>query len=323
LKMAVRIGFIGCGGIARQHMRRLAKMEEVELAAYYDVEGEKARECANEFGGRAYESYEEMLEKEGLDAVYICTPPFAHGDIEKAVLAREIPFFVEKPIALSVRVAEEIAEELERKGLFASVGYHFRYFDTVERAKELLSEREIGMVLGWWLGGFVGTPWWRVYAKSGGQIVEQTTHIFDLARYLVGEVEEVHAYMSLRLLKDIPNMDVPDVGVCNLKFEGGVVGNISNTCITGAGGRIGLAVYCRDFVVDITGGRLTVIEPERSESFDPKVDPYELEDRIFVEAVRTKDPSGIRSPYPDALRTLKVTLAANESAKVGKPVKVG
>lgn len=320
--MAVRIGFIGCGGIARHHMRMLAGIEGAELAAYYDVDEGKAKECANQFGGQAFGSLEEMLDKAGLDAVYICTPPFAHGDIEKAVMAHGLPFFVEKPVALSVSVAEEIAEELERRGLFASVGYHFRYYDTVEKAKELLSEKEVGMVLGWWLGGFVGAPWWRVYAKSGGQIVEQTTHIFDLARYLVGEVEEVHAYMALRLLKDIPEMDVPDVGVCNLKFENGVVGNISNTCITRAGGRIGLAVYCKDFVIDISGGRLTVMEPEKSESFDPKVDPYELEDRIFVEAVRTNDPSAIRSPYADALRTLKVTLAANESAREGRPVKV-
>jgi len=139
----------------------------------------------------------------------------------------------------------------------------------------------------------------------------------------VGEVEEVHAYMALRLLKDIPEMDVPDVGVCNLRFKNGALGNISNTCITRAGGRVGLTVYCKDFVVDLEGGRLKVVEPERSESFDPQVDPYEVEDRVFVEAVRTKDPSGIRSPYADALRTLKVTLAANESAREGRPVRVG
>lgn len=321
--MTTRVGFIGCGGFGRHHMGKLADIDGVELVAYYDVDLNKAKECSNQFGGKAFDSYQEMLDKATLDAVYICLPPFAHGEIEKAVIAEGLPFFVEKPIALSASVAEEIQEELEKKGLFASVGYHFRYLDTVEKAKERLSGREVGMVLGWWLGGFVGLPWWGVYAQSGGQFVEQTTHIFDLARYLVGEVEEVYAYTALRLLKDIPNIDVPDVGVCNLKFENGAVGNISNTCITRAGGKIGLAVYCKDLVVDIAGRRVTVIEPEKEEFFDSEVDPYEVEDRVFIEAVRSGDRSAIRSSYADALRTLKVTLAANESAHTGRPVKVG
>ncbi len=320
--MAIRVGFIGCGGIARNHMRRLKQVEDVELAAYYDVDASRAKECAEEHGGQAFDSYEEMLDKAQLDAVYICIPPAAHGDIEKAVLAHDLPFFVEKPIALSVKVAEEIREEMERRGLFASVGYHIRYYDTVEKAQELLADKEIGMVLGWWIGGFVGTPWWRIFAQSGGQMVEQTTHLFDLARYLVGEIEEVHAYMTLRLLKDIPDMDSPDVGVCNLKFTNGTIGNISNACITRAGGRVGLTVYCHDFVLEFVGGRLVVHSPEKTETFEPSVDPYLMEDKVFIEAVKTRDPSGIRSPYADALQTLRVTLAANESAHTGKPVKV-
>ncbi|MCX8095853.1 MAG: Gfo/Idh/MocA family oxidoreductase, partial [Caldisericia bacterium] len=69
--MKVRIGFIGCGGIARAHMERLAKLENVEFVGMCDIEKEKAEELAGKYGGKGYTEFEKMLEEVKMDACYI------------------------------------------------------------------------------------------------------------------------------------------------------------------------------------------------------------------------------------------------------------
>ena len=80
--------------------------------------------------------------------------------------------------------------------------------------------------MGYWMGGFPGVLWWRRMEQSGGQMVEQTTHIFDLARYLCGEVQEVYAVYANRGQKQIPEYNIYDVGTATLRFASGVVGTI-------------------------------------------------------------------------------------------------
>ena len=82
--MAVRIGFIGTGGIAQSHLQTLGGNSDAQLVAYCDLDLERAQKAAEEYGGNAYRDFEKMLDGEELDALVICTPPFAHGDIELA-----------------------------------------------------------------------------------------------------------------------------------------------------------------------------------------------------------------------------------------------
>src|SRR5205823_15029748 len=97
-----RIGFVGAGIIANRHVGNLLGFEDVEVAAVADLRPEKARELAARSGGREYRDYEAMLDREELDALYICVPPFAHGPPEIAALERGLPFFVEKPVAIDL-----------------------------------------------------------------------------------------------------------------------------------------------------------------------------------------------------------------------------
>ncbi|HDD34326.1 MAG TPA: hypothetical protein ENG30_04150, partial [Thermofilaceae archaeon] len=76
----LKIGFIGCGGIARAHANRLVRFSDVELVAFSDIAVGKAEALAHKFGGRAYSDWREMLDRENLDIVFICLPPFAHQD---------------------------------------------------------------------------------------------------------------------------------------------------------------------------------------------------------------------------------------------------
>ena len=319
--MKVKVGFLGCGGIAHAHMERLARMEDVEIVAFCDVVKERAEESAKKYGGRAYTDHHEMLDKEKLDALYVALPPVAHTDGEIIAAEKKIHIFVEKPIALTLEKAKEINEAIKKAGVISSVGYHFRYMDTVEEAKKLVEGKTIGMILGYWIGGFPGVYWWRRMDMSGGQIVEQTTHIFDLARYFCGDVDEVYAAYGRKILTDIPESDVPDVGTVTMKFKDGTVGTVSNSCMISQGFRVGVELFLRDLVLEV-GWRLRIIEPDKTIEKNLKVDPYWEEDRIFIDAIKTGDASKIKSPYEDGLKSLAVSLAANKSWKEGKAVKV-
>lgn len=320
--MTVRIGFIGTGGIAQHHMNQLLQIEDVRIACGYDTSSETLIKASKRFEFTPYDDLDKMLDSEVLDCVYICVPPFAHGEIEKKVIERNLPFLVEKPIGINLDTVKEILSLIEKRGIIVSVGYHWRYMDITKEAKELISPEKIGTVLGYWMGGLPMVPWWRRKEQSGGQFVEQTTHIVDLARFIVGDVEEVYALFDRRLVFDVEGMNVPDVGTVNLKFKNGVIGNISNTCALNFGYTVGLHIYGRNIVIEVLGNKLVINEQGKKIERQARLNPSLEEDRIFINAVKTKDPSCILSTYRDAAKTLAVTLSAWDSAGENSVVKV-
>lgn len=324
--MPVRVGFVGCGGMASGHMNNWAQMkekgEEVELAAFCDVDQSRAEAQATRFGGRAYDDFRPMLDQEQLQAVYVVVPPHAHVGAEIQAARKGCALFVEKPVANSLETALEIQEAIEKAGVINSVGYHYRYKEATDHALKALAGRTIGMVMGSWMGGMPGVPWWRRLEQSGGQFVEQTTHIFDLARYLAGEVEEVYANATTRALQDVEAFNVTDVGAANLKFASGAIGTIHNTCLLkGIGYTTGLTVITPELIVEINGG-CKLIEPGKRTEIASRNDPYRTEDQVFLDAIRTGNRTAIRSTYADAVKSMAVTLAANESYQKGQPVRV-
>lgn len=322
--MTLNIGMIGTGWFGMMHAAKLAQMEGVKVAAFAATSQEKANAAAARHeGARGYASVGDMLDDRKLDAVYICFPPFAHGDIELALIERGIPFLVEKPIGIGMETPNTILEAIKRKGLITSVGYHFRYMQGTDRAKALLEERKLGMAIGYWMGGMPGVSWWRSMEGSGGQFVEQTTHIVDLLRYTAGEVQEVYAAYGDRIMKEqAEGVTVPDVGTVTLKLASGAVASINNTCAIPAGDRSGLHLYTDKGVLELSGQGLVDIEAGKRTEYGNRTDPYEEENKAFLHAVRTGDASLIRSTYEDAWLTHRVTEAANESARTGLPVRL-
>jgi predicted dehydrogenase len=190
-------------------------------------------------------------------------------------------------------------------------------------AKRLLAESRTGMALGYWMGGMPMVPWWRVMKGSGGQFVEQTTHIVDLLRCLCGEVTEVYAAYALQVMdRQVEGTDVPDVGTVTFKLASGAVATISNTCLLPVGHHVGLDVYTDRGVLEIRGNELRDIAKSETRTVRNVSNPYYVEDEAFVHALRTGDSSRILSDYADALRTHEVTIAANESALSGKPISI-
>jgi len=324
--MAVQVGFVGAGGIARAHLANLRQLDGVAVRAVSDVDTGRAEEVAAEWGAKAYADCVDMLERERLDAVYVCLPPAAHGSLEMALADLGLPFYVEKPIHLDLVVAAQVECMVREKGLVTSVGYQLRYSDAVAAAREQLTDRQLALAQGFYIGGLPGAPWWRRKAQSGGQVVEQATHIYDLLRYLAGEVETVYAVASTGAMTDVEGYDLEDASVAMLEFSNGAVGHVVSACVLTGGGEphVGLRFDGRAFTIKLAGSTLDVADERerRSESFpQPPGDWMLRADSAFIEAVRGRN-SAIRSDYADGLRTLALTLAVNKSLETREPAEL-
>ncbi|HIW32560.1 MAG TPA: Gfo/Idh/MocA family oxidoreductase [Candidatus Paenibacillus intestinavium] len=322
--MSLKVGLIGTGWFADTHAKLIAAQEDVQLTAIVGSSQQKADDFASRFNGaKGFQSVDDMLDAEKLDAVYICTPPFAHGHIEEALIERSIPFLIEKPLSSEADLPAQLLQKIEAKQLITSVGYHFRYMDSADKARQLLADRNIAMSLGYWMGGAPGGTWWRRQDRSGGQFVEQTTHIVDLLRYLVGEVTEVYAAYSEGILtKQDANANVADAGTVTLKLDNGNIATISNTCVIPTGYASGLHIYTDAGKLEIGHGGVKDITTASTIDYHNQSNAYENETKAFLHAVRTGDTSLIRSTYKDAHRTHLVTMAANESAATGQVIKL-
>lgn len=321
--MAVRVGFVGAGGMNAAHMKNLARISGVKLVAVADPVQERAEQRAAEYGMQPFISWKQMLKEVPMDAMYVAVPPFAHEGQEQAAAKLGIHLFVEKPVAVDIKTARSIDSAIKKAGVIATAGFQDRYQDIVARLKKLLAKHRPGLIMGYWIGGMPGVPWWRVKAQSGGQAAEQTIHTFDMARYLFGEVKAVHATWSKGLMEDVPGYDVEDATCANLQFESGLCGTIFSGCFTKGYSKVGLDIWCPTVKIEYAGRRsLTVTEVGKEPVTYQVGNDFLFEiDATFIKAVKKQDQSLLRSSYTDACRSLAVPLAANESIETGQVAK--
>lgn len=321
--MTLRIGFIGCGWIAKAHVDCLAKMPEVQIVAFTDVDPDRGAEAAARFAGAAaYTDPTEMLDAQKLDAVYVCVPPHAHGDIEFALIERGIPFFVEKPVGNDRKTPQAVLKALRGKKLITSVGYMMRYRDNSRRVRDYLAQNPPVLARGAWVGGMPVATWWLRKDQSGGQLMEQTTHIFDLARCLFGEVKSVFCAARRGIVTDVESYTGDDASICTLTFESGLLCEITSSCVVEKG-EICLEAFDRKGRARLEGWNLdlTLSAGNETHRYVSTEDIFLREAQVFVEAVRSGNASKIESPYADAVKTQMVTCAANESMESGRPVR--
>ncbi|MFC5653312.1 Gfo/Idh/MocA family protein [Paenibacillus solisilvae] len=318
----VRVAVVGVGGIAAEHLKNLHDNEQAKLVAVCDIVQANADRVAEQYGVVPYTEFDLMLEMETIDALFLCVPPFAHGEMEEKAAARGIHLFVEKPVGLDMETVEKKAKVIRESGIIVGTGYCLRYLDTVVKAKEYLQGKTIAMARAHRFGSLVTVPWWSDMAKSGGQLVEQTTHNVDLLRYLAGDITQVSADMALRVMDDVPGINIPDVYSVNFRFASGAVGHIDTSFVDQPDGRSSLEIIGRGFRVSIDGTTLTIMEKEKTITHKSRVNFYKEQDDAFIQAIVTGETSGILAPYEEGMRTLEVTLAAHLSAESGSSVKI-
>ena len=248
----IKAAFVGCGGICNFHLSHLVQFDDVDYVGFMDIRPERAREKAAQVGGApVFDNYCQMLDEAKPDVLYICVPPDQHGTIEFEAIKRKIHFLVEKPMALSMELATKIRDAAAEAGIITAVGFQDRYLDVIEKTREFLKGRQVGLVDGAWLGGIPGVYWWPTYATSGGQIVEQNIHLFDQLRFLFGEPETVFCAAGKGIVDEsynMPGYNVDDYSSATIKFKNGVVANLftSDYHVGGSHRARGMTVYCKE-----------------------------------------------------------------------------
>lgn len=196
----IKIGFIGCGGIAfGKHLPGMEQQtEKVDLAAFCDLIPERAEKAAKEYGtpdAKVYTDYHDLLSDASIDAVHVLTPNIAHCEITVAALEAGKHVLCEKPMAATEADAKRMLEARDRTGKMLTIGYQYRHNHVNRVAKKVINDG--------WLGDIYyaeatylrrrGVPTWGVFTdkskQGGGPLIDIGTHALDLTLFLMNNYE--------------------------------------------------------------------------------------------------------------------------------------
>ena len=191
----VRIGIIGCGGIAHgKHMPALQRLPQVEMVAFCDIEEDKAVRAAGQFGvngAKTYMDYRELIASGTVDAVHVCTPNNSHAQIAIDTMEGGLHVLTEKPMAKTAADARAMVEAAKRTGKILTVGYQSRYRADSQYLKKLVEDGELGEVYMAKAHAVRrrAVPTWGVFLdadkQGGGPLIDIGTHALDLTLWLM------------------------------------------------------------------------------------------------------------------------------------------
>jgi predicted dehydrogenase len=312
--VTLRLGLIGAGWIAGLHLEALARLGRTELVGVVSGSGAGAATLSSRWGGRVFADVDRMLDDARIDVAYVCVPPHRAVAIGERLVDRGIPFLTEKPLAAADAAGpEQLSAAIDAAGLVVAVGYHLRALDIMAEVRERLAARPPALVVARWLGGTPPPAWWSLASQGGGQVIEQATHLYDLARWLIGEAEVIGAVSNRGEPSD--GVDVADATAATLRFETGAVGSFSSTRLIPAD-LISVELASAGLLTVLTKGPRSQGDWHASFHDGTSIverhadrDPYEVQAAAFLDAVEARDPGRVLSTYGDALRTDRLTRA--------------
>lgn len=233
----IRIAVVGCGRISRNHFGSIEKhCDQFELVAVCDIDPAVLAEHAEKHRVPAYRDFEEMLEKEELDLVALCTPSGIHPDQAVLAASHKVHVMTEKPMATRWNDGVRMVRACDEAGVRLFVVKQNRRNTTLQLLKRAVSEKRFGKIHMVHLNVFwtrpqsyydQGNGWRGTWEFDGGAFMNQASHYVDLLDWLIGPVEKVQAMMSTT--RDI---EVEDTGVLNIKWRNGALGSMSVTMLT-------------------------------------------------------------------------------------------
>ena len=345
----VRLGLVGLGRIAlSQHLPALRRIPGLRVVALCDTDAQHLERAAALVPEAAhYGDYRLLLAHPDLEAVGVLTPPQAHAEVALAALDAGLHVLIEKPLAMSLDESEALVARAAGSSSKVVVGYNTRWHRLVRRARELVQAGAVGQVQAirsvytHYMSVRNISEWARSRAASGGLLMGEAPHHFDLWRYLLErEIEQVYV-----LSQPAPDYDDHDVALA-ARLEGGVLASavmLSETSpnseleIFGDRGRLCVSLYRVDGL----------------QLFAKQTYPGDMRDRLrksvgllreapqiigalrrggdfvvsftamwqhFADAIRHAAP--VECSLEDGQRALQAALAAAESARLGQPVAV-
>ena len=272
----IKVGIIGAGRIGRVHAENLSlHLPAADVAAVSDTIREAAERCAADFNiPQAFEDYRRMLDDPRIQAVIICSSTDTHAMIIEEAAAAGKHIFCEKPIALDLEQVDTALAAVADAGIKLQVGFNRRFDPSFRRARDLIAAGTIGEPHLLRITSRDPEPPPLEYVKSsGGIFLDMTIHDFDMARFLMqDEVEEIQAFGSVLIEKEIEKLGDLDTVISVLRFSTGALGTIDNSRAS---------VYGYDQRVEVFGPRGMVTVGNRT-----------------PDSASVSDAEGVKGPLP-------------------------
>lgn len=342
----MKVGIIGCGKIAQvRHIPEYDENPDAELAGYYDFNYARACGLAQKYGGKAYQTLEEMLDDKEIDAVSVCAANNAHAEICIKALQSGKHVLCEKPMATTLEDCLEMVKAADTYKKKLMIGQNQRFAKAHQKAKELLAAGVIGRVLTFRTTfGHGGPETWSIDAGKNswffdkkraamGAMADLGVHKTDLIQYLLGEniVETTAEIATLDKCDAEGNpIGVDDNAVCIYKMKSGVIGTMTaswtyygeednSTSIYGSSGIMKIYDDPRYSIVVVTKeGERILYDIDKIQTNDEQTRSGII-DAFVAAVVQDKEPevSG-----RDVLNAMKAVFSSIESSKTGQTVKI-
>lgn len=230
------VGIIGCGNISKSHIRGYMKLSgQCEIRAVSDVVLDKAQEKAAEIGEHvvAYEDYNELLAREDIDVISICTPPFMHKEPVVAALKAGKHVLCEKPFAPSLSDCDIMIDTAQAHHRKLAVVFQYRYRQDFRQAHAVLQSNALGpiqyaqMNAEYWRGdNYYNVPWrGRFETECGGVTMNHAIHPLDVFLWLMGDVDSVQAEIDTVAHR----IEVEDISMAAIRFKSGTLAQVNCT----------------------------------------------------------------------------------------------
>lgn len=343
--MSLRYALIGCGKISQNHMAAALK-NSLEIVAVCDVEEGQMNTIMEKFHLRdvkKYVDYKEMIEKENIELISICTKSGKHGQIALDCIDRGVNLIIEKPIALSLDEADKIIKKSQEKNIKVSACHQNRFNKSILKIREAIEKERFGKLLHGaahirWNRGenyYKQAPWRGTWEEDGGTLMNQCIHNIDLLRWIMGdEIIEVVG-MTDNLMHDF--IDAEDLGIALIKFANGSYGIIEGT-INVFPENLEETLYIFGEKGTVKAGGKSVKQIEEWRFADNLDNPEEIKDQygqnsqgpynfslnlLYADVIDSIISD--RQPYitaEDGRKALELVLAIYKSAAEGKSVKL-
>ncbi|MGE5072726.1 MAG: inositol 2-dehydrogenase [Anaerolineae bacterium] len=243
----INIAVIGTGRMGAVHVRNLARLiPEANLVAVCDLRLEVAQAVADECGvTRVVRDYHELLADPSIEAILIATTTSTHAFILKDVAAAGKHIFCEKPLALDLLSIDEALQAVQKAGVKLQVGFNRRFDKSFQHVREVVASGEIGRPCILRITNRdPELPAMEFMRESGGMFLDMTIHDFDMARFQIGDVEEVYAFGDVLVAPELKEIHDIDTNIVTLRFANGTLGAIDNSRQAVYGYDQRLEVFC-------------------------------------------------------------------------------
>ncbi len=327
----LRAGVLGCGNFANRHTEIMSQLkQDIAIVAFSDRNLYKAQAFQQKYAPDAsvYTHHTTMFDQAKLDLVVICLPPYGHTNEVEQAAQRGIHILIEKPIALTSELAWRMAEVTEQNSIKTQVGFMFRFGEAIEQFKALQAKGQtgaIGLMSARYFCNALHAPWWRMREKSGGQLVEQVIHMFDLLRFLMGEPVSVYSKQSNVFHQDIPDYTIEDQSATIVGFQNGGLGIIYATNNAIPGKWINdYRVVAQKLTADFQNANQATFFPTETPdqqviTIDSSRDFRRLQMIDLIEAIRSNGQT--RTPMREGAKSLDLVLAATLAAQEGHEIR--